>query len=48
MDGAYNRMEITAFEMLAKYNLIKHPRRILTYNPDFQQLAESITDFIKL
>jgi esterase/lipase len=46
IDGAYNRIEIQAFEMMAKYNLVEHQRRVLTYNPDFGNMAESIATFI--
>lgn len=44
--GAYNRIEVNAYEMMAKYNLVKHPRRVVTYNPDFSDLAKSIAGFI--
>lgn len=46
IDGAYNRIEVNASELMAKYNLMKKPLRSLTYNPDFPQLARDITNFI--
>lgn len=46
IDGAYNRIEVNASELMAKYNLMKMPRRSLTFNPDFPQLARDITNFI--
>lgn len=45
--GAYNRIEMNIFEMMAKCRLTKAPRRVLTYNPDFENMAKSITQFIK-
>lgn len=45
-DGAYNRIEVNASKLMAKYNLMKNPLRSLTYNPDFPQLAKDITQFI--
>jgi hypothetical protein len=46
VDGAYNRIEVNASRLMAKYNLMKNSRRSLTYNPDFPQLAQDITKFI--
>ncbi len=46
IDGAYNRIEVNASELMAKYNLMKKPRRSLTFNPDFPRLARDITTFI--
>ncbi|VVC76242.1 hypothetical protein AQUSIP_15480 [Aquicella siphonis] len=44
--GAYNPLEVEWFEMLQKLKCVRHPRRQLTYNPDFEYLAEQITQFI--
>lgn len=44
--GAYNRIEEKAYEVLHKYGLVKLRRRALTYNPDFDFMAEKITRFI--
>jgi esterase/lipase len=46
VDGAYNRIEINTYEALVKYGLAEHPRRILTYNPDFKNMVDSIIHFI--
>ena len=45
--GAYNRIEMNIFDLLAKCKLAKAPRRVLTYNPDFENMAKSIGEFIK-
>lgn len=45
--GAYNRIEMHVFDLMANCRLIKLPRRVLTYNPDFPHMAEYITQFIK-
>lgn len=44
--GAYNKVEINFFEMLRKCGLGKQHRRELTYNPDFDFMAESIVEFV--
>jgi esterase/lipase len=44
--GAYNRIETNAFDLMKKYGLAQHPRRLITYNPDFHYLANSISAFI--
>lgn len=44
--GAYTRIEISASDLLYKLNIIRHPRRELTYNPDFDYMAEEIIKFI--
>lgn len=45
--GAYSNVETDICEQLHKLKLIKNPRRKLTYNPDFNYMAEQITQFIK-
>lgn len=45
--GAYNRIEIILFDLLTKLRLAKFTRRVLTYNPDFTNMAASISRFIK-
>lgn len=45
--GAYNRIEVDAFNFLYKLGMTKEKRRELTYNPDFDYLAETIGGFIK-
>lgn len=44
--GAYNLVEISAFEMLYKVGLSNQKRRILTYNPDFPNMMQQIIKFI--
>lgn len=44
--GAYNTIEINAFKLMSKINLVKYPRRVLTFNPDFNNMAESIARYI--
>jgi esterase/lipase len=44
--GAYNTIEINAFKLMSKINLVKYPRRVLTYNPDFNNMASNIARFI--
>lgn len=44
--GAYNKIEITAFDVMKKYNLVKHARRVLTYHPEFNHMMEDILAFI--
>ncbi len=44
--GAYNRIEMNAFDTLFKLGLAKYRRRVLTYNPDFSNMVESIHKFI--
>jgi esterase/lipase len=45
--GAYNRIETGMYDILNKMKIIKHKRRELTYNPDFNFMAEKIVGFIK-
>ena len=45
--GAYNRIEINAFKLMAKSKLVKAPRHVLTYNPDFANMTKSISNFIQ-
>lgn len=44
--GAYNRVEIKLYEKLHRLRLLKSQRHTLTYNPDFDYMAESIVRFI--
>jgi hypothetical protein len=44
--GAYNRLEVKTSTIMHKLGLIKSPRRELTYNPDFEYMANEITRFI--
>lgn len=44
--GAYNRMEADIFDQLYKLKLCNNRHRQLTYNPDFNHMADQITKFI--
>ena len=44
--GAYNHLELGVFKLMAKLRLVKAPRHVLTYNPDFRNMANSIGEFI--
>jgi len=44
--GAYNRIEVSMFDTLNRLGLAKYKRHELTYNPDFDFLAEQIVEFI--
>jgi esterase/lipase len=44
--GAYNAIEIMFYQILKKAHLAKLPRKALTYNPDFDYMADSISQFI--
>lgn len=44
--GAYNHMEIGIMNTLHKLRLAKYPRKVLTFNHDFDFMAKSISDFI--
>ncbi|MBX3709749.1 MAG: alpha/beta fold hydrolase [Gammaproteobacteria bacterium] len=44
--GAYNPIEVDAYDLLHKFKLIKNKRRQLTYNPDFDFTASQIVKFI--
>lgn len=44
--GAYNRIEVDFFGFLYHLGLTQHKRRELTYNPDFDHMVNSISDFI--
>lgn len=44
--GAYNRIEENSFDLLYQLGLIKQKRRQLTYNPDFDYMANMISQFI--
>ncbi len=44
--GAYNRLEQQFFTLLYNAKIIKNKRSELTYNPDFEFLAEDIAAFI--
>lgn len=45
--GAYNAIEETIFDYLYKYGVCNVERRRLTYNPDFNFMAEKVVGFIK-
>ncbi len=45
--GAYNHIEVEMYDFLKKMKIIKHKRHELTYNPDFNFMAEKIVQFIK-
>lgn len=45
--GAYNLVEVDAYHVLYRLGLIGHKRRELTYNPDFDFMADNIVEFIK-
>lgn len=44
--GAYNDVEISFYDLLTKLGIIRYQRRDLTYNPDFDFLAERVLQFI--
>src|SRR3990167_688861 len=44
--GAYNRLEIQLFDILYNLGIVRKKRRELTYNPDFDFMANKIVDFI--
>ncbi|TAK77066.1 MAG: hypothetical protein EPO11_03190 [Gammaproteobacteria bacterium] len=44
--GAYNPIEEDIYALLYQRKLVKHKRRELTYNPDFDFMAERIKKFI--
>lgn len=44
--GAYNHITVQMYELLYNLGLIRKKRRELTYNPDFDYLAEKIVKFI--
>lgn len=44
--GSYNRIEVDTFSLLNQIGLTEKKRRELTYNPDFNFLADSIDGFI--
>lgn len=44
--GAYNRVEEQLFDKLYQFRLLKQKRRQLTYNPDFDFMAEKIIEFM--
>lgn len=46
IDGAYSRSDIRLLNKLNKYKIIHHHYRQLTYNPDFDYMADEITKFI--
>jgi len=43
--GAFNKIEMNTYDLLYKLNIAKM-RRSLTYNPDYQFMAEQITQFV--
>lgn len=45
--GAYNRIEILTNHFLRRLSLMQKQRRVLTYNPDFEFMQNSIVEFIK-
>jgi esterase/lipase len=44
--GGYNRIEEKIFDLLYRLKLAKYKRRGLTYNPDFDYMADEIVKFI--
>jgi esterase/lipase len=44
--GAYNRLEESSYDFLYQLGLLKYKRRQLTYNPDFDYMANMIHNFI--
>jgi esterase/lipase len=44
--GAYNYMEMDAYNLLYKFNLVKNTHQSLTYNPDFDFMIQKIQQFI--
>jgi hypothetical protein len=44
--GAYNNIEVSAYELLCKLKLVKKKHQSLTYNPDFNFMTEEIVKFI--
>lgn len=44
--GAYNYVEISMYDTLHRYGLVKQRRHELTYNPDFDFLANRVLQFI--
>ena len=44
--GAYNRLQEEIYYVLHQLSLMKNKRLDLTYNPDFDYMAEKITDFM--
>lgn len=44
--GAFNKIEMDTYDLLYKLKLAKKMRRSLTYNPDFDFMAEQIKQFI--
>lgn len=45
--GAYNLLEIGACNLLQKAGLMKYKRQELSYNPDFEYMAEQVKQFIR-
>lgn len=46
--GAYNNFETRIYDRLYKLGMVKKRRATLTYNPDFDYMAERIVEFIKM
>lgn len=44
--GAYNRIETRIYDVLYHIGLLKNKRSTLTYNPDFDYLANQIINFV--
>lgn len=44
--GAYNHLEVKCYDFFHKFHLIKKKRRELSYNPDFDFMAEKIIKFV--
>jgi hypothetical protein len=45
--GAYNHIEERFYNFLHDFRLIKYKRRELTFNPDFDYMADKIVQFIQ-
>ena len=44
--GAYNRVIVDTFELLHRFGAVREKRKELTFNPDFDYLAQRIAEFI--
>lgn len=44
--GAYNRVEIMLYDKLYQFKLLKNRRMTLSYNPDFDYMANAILEWV--
>lgn len=44
--GAYNRIQVRTYRWLYQAGIVSHPRRELTYNPDFDFMADTVINFV--